>query len=192
MALLALISGISIAVFIAVFPPAMIVFGLPAVLLIYIGLQIIWSCIINKNPAVVLDSKGLRVPGVALPIDWCHISSIAGSSVIGRIPFRIINIHLVENAPHPTITTNKFVALLGNMVGIHSMVNIRLDVLAIREQDLIQLINDYKSDVGAILGDKTITKKDKDMPVWYRLLNWGMVILLLLIFANIIVKFIER
>ena len=186
--LLALIPGIGLAILITFFPPAIFIFGFPAALMIYLGLRIIWSCATNNDPAVVLDSKGLRIPGMATPILWPHISSVSGSTVIGRLPYRILNIHLIENMTPSDTKPNKLAAFIGKMVGINSMLIIKLGNLAIRESDLIKLINEYKSNPKAICDDIIIKKTDRDLPLAYRIFNWGLVAFLIIIFIDFIVN----
>jgi hypothetical protein len=180
--LFALIPGICVAILITIFPPAIFIFGFPAVLMIFLGLRIIWSCATNNSPAVVLDSMGLRIPGMATPILWPHISSVSGSTVIGRIPYRILNIHLIENMPPSHTKPNKFAAFIGKMVGVDSMFNIKLGNLAILESDLINLINEYKSNPKVICDDLIVRKTDSDLPLGYRVFNWGLVAFLLVFF----------
>jgi len=190
--LLALIPGICVAILITFFLPAIFIFGFPAALMVYLGLRIIWSCATDSSPAVILDSKGLHIPGMVTPILWPHISSVSGSTVIGRIPFRILNIHLIENMPPSDIKPNKLAAFIGKMVGINSMLNIKLGNLAIRESDLINLINEYKSNPMAICDDLVIKKTDRDLPLGHRIFNWGLVVFLLMIFINFVVNTVAK
>lgn len=169
--MLAIVPGITIAGLVFLFPPMAIMFGLPVALLLFIGLKSLWECV--KNPvAVALDKSGLRIIGVSDVLAWKSIDKVEGSTVLGKIPFRILNIHLKKDATSTRISP-KFVQAVGNIIGLQSKYNIKLGNLAIDEGRLIGLINDYRSNQAEISDSVIVSISEKDMRSARRLINWS-------------------
>lgn len=186
--ILALVPGVCVAILIVKFPPMVFMFGLPVLLLIYIGLRVIWTCFAKTIPLVVLDSNGLHISRAINPIPWTSILGSKGSTVIGKIPYRILNIHLKEEVPSSVIKPGKLVSTIGKALGFQSTVYIQIRSLAIRENDLISLIEDYKSDPATICDDRIIKMTDKDMPMGHKTFNWIMSIFLLAFLIYFVAK----
>jgi len=168
--MLAIVPGLSIAGLVFSFPPIAIMFGLPVALLLFIGLKSLWECLINPV-AVALDKSGLRIIGVSDVLAWKSIDKVEGSTVLGKIPFRILNIHLKRDAASTRVSPG-FVQAIGNIIGVQSEYNIKLGNIAIEEGRLIGLIDDYRSNQAEITESVIVSISEKDMPSARRLINW--------------------